>query len=99
MLVDGVLDRLADPFADLLFEIGALEDFAALAVDNLALLVHDVVVLDQITAGVGAWRPPPGPGALALASRPPRLQLVLARCPPHVCRDRSRCVRPTRRRM
>src|SRR2546427_12449887 len=73
MLVDGVLDRLADPFADLLFEIGALEDFAALAVDNLALLVHDVVVLDQITAGGGVVAPPPCLGAPPLSRGPPRL--------------------------
>src|SRR3989442_13256540 len=72
MLVDGVLDRLADPFADLLFEIGALEDFAALAVDNLALLVHDVVVLDQITAGGGVLPLPPGLGAPPLSRDQPR---------------------------
>ena len=46
MLIDGIFDRLADPVLDLLPEIRALEDFAALAVDDLALLVHDVVVLD-----------------------------------------------------
>src|SRR6267143_5381766 len=52
MLGDGFFDRLADPSLDLLPEIGALEDFATFAIDDLALLVHDVVVLDQITAGV-----------------------------------------------
>src|SRR2546427_7458849 len=82
MLVDGVLDRLADPFADLLFEIGALEDFAALAVDNLALLVHDVVVLDQITAGVEGMPPPPCLSAPPLSREPPPPPLSPAPVPP-----------------
>src|SRR3989449_11747181 len=84
MLVDGVLDRLADPFADLLFEIGALEDFAALAVDNLALLVHDVVVLDQITASVEVVPLHLGLSALDLSRDQPRLDRLPAGGPPHV---------------
>src|SRR2546425_8119621 len=82
MLVDGVLDRLADPFADLLFEIGALEDFAALAIDNLALLVHDVVVLDQITAGGEVVAFPPCLGAPPLSREQPRPHRLPLRGPP-----------------
>src|SRR3989454_1525908 len=84
MLVDGVLDRLADPFADLLFEIGALEDFAALAIDNLALLVHDVVVLDQVTAGVEVVPFHLGLGALDLSRDQPRLDRLVIGDPQHV---------------
>src|SRR3989441_10785111 len=91
MLVDGVLDRLADPFADLLFEIGALEDFAALAIDNLALLVHDVVVLDQITAGVAVVAFHLGLGAPDLSRDQPRLHRLAIGDPPPGHHSPSAC--------
>src|SRR5260370_14547381 len=81
-LVDGVFDRLADPSLDLLAEIGALQDFAPLAVDDLALLVHDVVVLDQVTAGGGDSCPPPCLGRPPLTPREPRVSLSAPDQPP-----------------
>ncbi len=36
---------------DVFFEVFAHEDFAALAVDDFALLVHDVVVFEDVFAG------------------------------------------------
>ena len=71
MLVDGVFDRLADPVLDLLPEIGAFENFAALAVNDLALLVHDVVVLDEVAAGVEVVPLHLGLGALDLSGDQP----------------------------
>src|SRR5260370_20712652 len=84
-LVDGVFDRLADPSLDLLAEIGALQDFAPLAVDDLALLVHDVVVLDQVTAGGASMGPPPSVGAPALTRDQPGLDPHLLRGAQQVC--------------
>src|SRR5438874_6532719 len=84
MLVDGIFDRLADPVLDLLPEIRALEDFAALAVDDLALLVHDVVVLDQVAAGVEVVPLHLGLGALDLSRNQPRLDRLVVGDAQHV---------------
>ncbi len=43
-------DQLVHPAADLLREVGALEDAPALLVDDHALDVHDVVVLEDVLA-------------------------------------------------
>ena len=48
--VDRPLDDLADPLLDLLGEILALEHAAPLLVDDHALRVHDVVVLEDVLA-------------------------------------------------
>src|SRR5581483_3548125 len=48
--VDGVLDDVVDPDADLLGEVLALEHLAALLVDPLAVPVEDVVVLEDVLA-------------------------------------------------
>ena len=48
--VDGALDHLVDPEPDLLGEVLALEHAPALLVDHRALLVHDVVVLEDVLA-------------------------------------------------
>src|SRR5581483_2011025 len=48
--VDGRLDHLVDPAPDLLRQVLALEHLAALLVDDHALLVHDVVVLEDVLA-------------------------------------------------
>ena len=48
--VDEALDDLVDPALDLLGEVVALEHAAALLVDDLALHVHDVVVLEDVLA-------------------------------------------------
>jgi hypothetical protein len=44
------LDDLADPLAHLLREVVALEHASALLVDDHALRVHDVVVLEDVLA-------------------------------------------------
>ena len=49
---DDVLDDLVDPLEDLLAEVVALEHAAALRVDDLALLVEHVVVLEHLLAHV-----------------------------------------------
>ena len=46
------LDDLVDPVADLLAQVVALEHVAALRVDDLALLVQHVVVLEDVLADV-----------------------------------------------
>src|SRR2546428_9490124 len=51
-LADRVLDDLTHPGEHEVPERDTLEHLAPLPVDDLALLVHDVVVLDQIAAGV-----------------------------------------------
>ena len=48
--VDVGGDHVVDHVADLLVQVLALEDPAALAVDDLALLVHHVVVLEDVLA-------------------------------------------------
>ena len=47
---DGALDRLGHEFQRLLGEVGALEELAALLVDDLALAVHHLVVLEDVLA-------------------------------------------------
>src|SRR5436190_1029546 len=49
-LVDGALDHLVDPLEHLLVHVLAFEDIAALFVDDHALPVHDVVVLEDVLA-------------------------------------------------
>ena len=49
-------DELVDHRADLLVQVGALEDLAALAVDDLALPAHHVVVLEDVLAGLEVER-------------------------------------------
>jgi len=41
-----------DHVQDVGAEVGALEDLAALGVDDVALRVHDVVVIDDVLANV-----------------------------------------------
>ena len=53
---DVALDDVVDHRADLLVQVGALEHRAALAVDDLALPVHHVVVLQDVLAGVEVLR-------------------------------------------
>ena len=48
--------------------VDALQDLAPLAVDDLALLVHDVVVLDDVAPGVEVIALDPGLRALDLAA-------------------------------
>ena len=48
--LDDALDRLVDPLAHEVGDVGALEHFAALVVDDLALLVQHVVVLEDVLA-------------------------------------------------
>ena len=48
MLEDDAGDQLVHPAADLLGEVGTLEDAPALLVDDHALDVHDVVVLEDV---------------------------------------------------
>src|SRR5919204_952162 len=52
MLLDALCHDLADVAEDVLARIRALEDLAALLVHDLALLVHHVVVFDDVLAGV-----------------------------------------------
>src|SRR5690242_7704002 len=68
LAVDVPLDHLVDELADLLVQVGALEYLAALAVDDHALAVHHVVVLEHVLADLevllldlGLGRPD-GPG-------------------------------------
>jgi hypothetical protein len=49
-------DDVVDHVADLLVQIGALEDLASLAVDHLALLVEDLVVLQDVLADLEVLR-------------------------------------------
>ncbi len=49
-MADTRVDDLADPFAHLVGEILALEHAPALLVDDHALRVHDVVVLEDVLA-------------------------------------------------
>ncbi len=49
-------DDVVDEGADLLLEVGALEHPAALAVDDLALAAHHVVVLEDVLAGLEVLR-------------------------------------------
>src|SRR2546428_5564813 len=58
-LADRVLDDLTHPGEHQVPERDTLEHLAPLPVDDLALLVHDVVVLDQIAAGVVRVAPDP----------------------------------------
>src|SRR5256886_5610918 len=51
VLVDALLDDLADVAHDVAAGIGALEDLPPLLVHDLALLVHHVVLLDHVLAG------------------------------------------------
>ena len=51
-LVDRIFDDLAHPGEHQVPERDTLEHLAPLSVDDLALLVHDIVVLDEIAAGV-----------------------------------------------
>ena len=53
---DVALDDVVDHAADLLVQVGALEHLAALAVDDLALAVHHVVVLEDVLAGLEVLR-------------------------------------------
>ena len=53
---DVALDDVVDHRADLLVQVGALEHRAALAVDDLALAVHHVVVLQDVLAGLEVLR-------------------------------------------
>src|SRR5579859_5480600 len=50
--LDPLLDDVVDVAHDVVARVGALEDLAPLLVDDLALLVHHVVVLDHVLAGV-----------------------------------------------
>src|SRR5438105_11588324 len=52
VLGHGIVHDLPDPARDLVPKRGPFEDRPALAVDDLALLVHDVVVIDDVAAGV-----------------------------------------------
>src|SRR2546429_2177663 len=58
-LVDRIFDDLAHPGEHQVPERDTLEHLAPLPVDDLALLVHDIVVLDKIAAGGGGLGPPP----------------------------------------
>ena len=53
---DDAGDDVVDERADLVLDVGALEHLAALAVDHLALAVHDVVVLEDVLAGLEVLR-------------------------------------------
>jgi len=46
----ALLDRLRHELEGLLGEVGALEELPALLVDDLTLLVHDLVVLEDVLA-------------------------------------------------
>src|SRR3989449_9726641 len=86
-LIDGVFDDLAHPGEHQVPERDTLEHLAPLPVDDLALLVHDVVVLDQIAAGAagGALRPWLWPLDL-FRGQPSRGPLLLPDGPPvHPC--------------
>src|SRR5260370_15476264 len=52
VLVDALGDELAGVVEDVVARVRALEDLAPLLVDDLALLVHHVVVLDDVLAGI-----------------------------------------------
>src|SRR2546428_9091077 len=52
VLVDALRDDLADVAEDVAARVRALEDLAPLLVRDLALLVHHIVVLDHVLAGV-----------------------------------------------
>ncbi len=53
---DVALDGVVDHRADLLVQVGALEHRAPLAVDDLALPAHHVVVLEDVLAGLEVLR-------------------------------------------
>ncbi len=56
-LVDQVAENSRDViFEDELFLVDALEQAAAQAIDGLALLVHDIVVFEQVLAGLEVLR-------------------------------------------
>src|SRR5207245_10770838 len=88
-LVDRVLDHLAHPGEHQLTQVDTLEDFAALTIDDFALLVHDVVVLDEVAAGVEVVPLDLGLCGLDLARYPARLAR-LRRRPPAPVSD-ARC--------
>src|SRR4029077_5990741 len=48
--LDEPLDQVIDPAVDLVGQVGALEHLPPLGVDDLALRVHDVVVLEDVLA-------------------------------------------------
>src|SRR5437868_15392144 len=81
MLVDRILDHLANPRLHLLTQVDALEHTAPLAVDDLALLVHDIVVLDEVTAGGEVVPPDRGLRPLPLPRDQARLDRFVARPP------------------
>ena len=49
---DEVGDASVDETVDFVLDVGAVEDFAAHAIDDLAVAVDDVIVLDDVLAGV-----------------------------------------------
>src|ERR1700682_4310722 len=83
-LVDRVLDHLTHPGEHQFAKVDPLEDFAALAVDDFALLVHDVVVLDEVTAGVEVVPLDLGLRALDLARHHARLDRLVVGDAQHV---------------
>src|SRR5204863_8671707 len=73
--VERAFRELADPLLDRLGLALALEDLSAHSVDDLALLVHHVVVLEQVLADLEVVRL----DALLRGGDRPRHQLVLDR--------------------
>src|SRR2546421_8153398 len=80
-LVDRVFDDLAHPGEHQVPERDTLEHLAPLPVDDLALLVHDIVVLDEIAAGGAGLGLRPRLCPLRLFWFPPRLHRPLHRDP------------------
>src|SRR5258706_30373 len=68
-----VVDQAIDHRQQVGAGVGALEDLATLAVDDLALLVHDVVVLDDVAARIEVVALDARLGALDLAGHHARL--------------------------
>src|SRR5256714_12618158 len=91
-LTDRILDDLAHPGEHQVPERDTLEHLAPLPVDDLALLVHDIVVLDQVAAGGRGGAPALRLGPRALLLHPPRLapppRAAPAPAPPCFCRSR-----------
>ena len=52
MSIDGV-DRVGEVLQRLVAQVGAVEDLVAALVDDLALLVHHLVVLEDVLADLG----------------------------------------------
>ena len=79
--LDDAPDGLVGPLADVVRDVGALEHLAALRVDDLALLVQHVVVLEHVLADLEVLLLDPALGALDAVRQHLRVDRLALRRP------------------